>query len=253
VRARLAAERGQPETKEYATQAFSEMGGTSASFRAADNPFSWSLFETYGAYPAVNDRHVTEFFPERFPGGRYYGRTLGVDAFSFEATIAGGDKIYQEMREVALGERPLDHSVFERTLGEHEQLLDIVRAIVGDERRVFAVNVPNRGAVPNLPPDAILELPAVATGRGLRPLQMPDFPGPLAAIICRRLASARLTVEAALTADRRLLVEALLADGCVADPGVARDMAEDLLRAQQAYLPSFSGTCSDRVPQRTTA
>ena len=27
---------------------------------AADNPFSWSLFEQYGAYPAVNDRHVTE-------------------------------------------------------------------------------------------------------------------------------------------------------------------------------------------------
>src|SRR5690606_28083449 len=40
-------------------------------FAAADNPFSWSLFDTYGAYPCCNDRHVSEFFPERFPGGAY--------------------------------------------------------------------------------------------------------------------------------------------------------------------------------------
>jgi alpha-galactosidase len=44
-------------------------GAPSSDFPAANNPFAFSLFETYGAYPAVNDRHVTEFFPERFPNG----------------------------------------------------------------------------------------------------------------------------------------------------------------------------------------
>ena len=44
-----------------------------------ENPFSWSLFERYGAYPSANDRHVVEFFPERFPKGQYKGKTLGVD------------------------------------------------------------------------------------------------------------------------------------------------------------------------------
>jgi alpha-galactosidase len=230
VRARLAEELGElPD----------EMGASSESFRAADNPFSWSLFETYGAYPAVNDRHVTEFFPERFPGGQYYGRTLGVDAFSLEGTIAWGDQIYADMRAQALGEKPLDEEVFERAEGEHEQLLAILHSIEYDERRVFSANLPNRGAVSNLPDDAILELPAAATVTGLRPLQILDFPDPLAAIITRKLTATLLTVEAALAGDRRLFVEALLADGAVTDPEVAREMAEELLEAHRQYLPNF--------------
>ena len=233
VRARLAEERGQPHE-------FPEMGAPSKSFKAADNPFSWSLFETYGAYPAVNDRHVSEFFPGRFPGGRYYGgKTLGVDAFSFEQTIAWGDEDYADMQAQALGEKPLDEQVFERAAGEHEQLIDILRSIERDERRVFSANLPNYGAVPNLPYEAILELPAAATATGLRPLQMRDFPDPLAAIVNRKLAATSLTVEAALNGDRGLFVEALLADGAVTDPEVARKMADELLQAHRQDLVNF--------------
>ncbi len=240
VRARLAEERGQPQDIEMLGQEFPEMGAPSKFFKAADNPFSWSLFETYGAYPAVNDRHVSEFFPERFPGGRYYGgKTLGVDAFSFEDTIAWGDEIYADMQAQALGEKPLDEQVFERAAGEHEQLIDILRSIERDERRVFSANLPNYGAVPNLPYEAILELPASATATGLRPLQMRDLTNPLAAIINRKLAATSLTVEAALHGDRGLFVEALLADGAVTDPEVARNMADELLQAHRQDLGNF--------------
>jgi alpha-galactosidase len=239
VKATLAKERGEPVDPSLLGQGFAEMGQPSEDFKAADNPFSWSLFETYGAYPAVNDRHVTEFFPERFPGGKYYGQTLGVDAFSFEDTIAWGDQIYAEMRSQALGEKPLDEWVFERAAGEHEQLLDILRSMERDERRIFSVNLPNCGAIPNLPDDAILELPAAATATGLRPLQLLDFPAPLAAIVIRKLTAAALTVESALTGSRKLFVEALLADGAVAEPEVAQKMADELLEAHRQYLPNF--------------
>ena len=239
IRARLAEERGEPFDAAALGTLFPERGAPSKAFRAKDNPFSWAFFETCDAYPAVNDRHVVEFFPERFPEGRYYGKTLGVDTFSFEDVIAHGDQIYEEMRAQAAGEVPLDEGVFERSAGEHEQLLDILRSIERDERRVFSANLPNRGAVSNLPDDAILELPAAATATGLRPLQILDFPGRLAAIVARKLAATRLTVEAALSGDRGLFVEALLADGSVVDPGVARRMAEELLEAHRADLPNF--------------
>jgi alpha-galactosidase len=236
---RLAEERGEPHDLEKLRQEFPEIGATSETFKATDNAFSWSLFETYGAYPAVNDRHVVEFFPERFPQGQYYGKTLGVDVFSVEATIAWGDQIYADMQAQALGEKPLDEQIFERSEGEHEQLLDILRAIEHDERRIFSANLPNRGAVPNLPADAVLELPAAATATGLCPLQILGFPDPLAAIVTRKLAATQLTVEAALTGDRRLFVEALLADGSVTDPELARKMADELLEAHRQYLPNF--------------
>lgn len=240
VRAQLAAERGQPNNLAELAQTFPEMGAPSPEFTADANPFSWSLFETYGAYPAVNDRHVVEFFPERFPEGRYYGKTLGVDAYSHERTIRRGDEHYAEMRAQALGQQPLDKQIFERAAGEHEQLTDILRSIAGDKRQIFNVNLPNQGAVPNLPADAILELPAAATATGLRPLQLLDFPDRLAAIVTRKLSAVALTVEAALTGDRQLLVEALLADGAVHDPSIANKLAEELVQVHRQYLPQFA-------------
>lgn len=206
---------------------------------AAENPFSWSLFEAYGAYPSANDRHVVEFFPERFPGGQYQNRTLGVNAYAFEGTIASGDRTYARMRKQASGEEPLDDWIFERAVGEHEQLLNILRALRDDTREIFAVNVPNRGAVPNLPGDAVLEIPAVATGRGLLPVQIHDFSEELAAVVNRRLASTRLTVSAALNGDRECFVEALLLDGAVTDRDTARALAAELLEAHQPNLPNF--------------
>ena len=236
VRTRIEEERRHPSRADGLGQTFAE------GLRAADNPFSWSLFEAYGAYPSANDRHVVEFFPERFPRGAYYGLTLGVDAFSIAEIIAWGDARYEAMRAQAMGETELDQGVFDREVGEHEQLVSILRSIWRDERRVFNVNMPNNGAVPALPDDAILELPAVATATGLRPLQLPDFPDALAGIIARKLAPVGVTVEAALGADRALFAEALLLDGAVTDRAVARSLTEDLLRAQRRYVPRFFPT-----------
>jgi alpha-galactosidase len=235
IREKLAAERRANPSGEskYLGQTFAE------GFAAADNPFSWSLFDAYDAYPAVNDRHVVEFFPERFPGGDYYGLTLGVDAFSHAEIVQWGDGRYDAMRRQALGEDPLDETIFQRSAGEHEQLLYILRSMQRDERKIFSVNMPNVGTVPNLPADAILETPAAATATGLRPLQILDFPDTLAAIITRRIAPVRLTVEAALTGDRKLFVEALLLDGAVSDRSIAEHMGEELLVAHKQYLPQF--------------
>jgi len=240
VRARLAQEQGDSVDVQSLGSQFPEMGAAfSESFPSTENPFSWSLFETYGAYPAANDRHVTEFFPERFPSGTYYGKTLGVDAFSFEGTIEHGDRGYAQMRAQALGEAALDERIFARGAGEHEQLVEILRCLWADERKVFASNVPNRGAIPGLPDDAILELPTVTTATGLRALQMADLSEPLKAILSRKLAATRLTVQAALQGDRRLFVEALLVDGAVQDAQIAEELATELLSAQQTYLPQF--------------
>lgn len=218
---------------------YPKAGNTFNDGAVGSNPFSWSLFQAYGGYPSANDRHVVEFFPERFPKGEYYGMQLGKDAYSLEEVIAWGDNIYADMKAQALGEKPLDSRLLERKVGEHEQLLEILASIEHDERKIFYANLPNEGAVPNLPDDAILELPTVAMAGGMRAIHFDDFPDTLAAVINRKLSGIRLTVEAALTGDRNLFVEALLADGAVSDRKVATAMMNDLLEAHRAYLPNF--------------
>ncbi|GIH28470.1 alpha-galactosidase [Acrocarpospora phusangensis] len=207
--------------------------------KAWHNPFSWEIFQRYGAYPAANDRHVVEFFPERWPGGAYYGKTLGVDAFSVPEILEWGENRYQGMRAQALGQAPLDETIFDRSTGEQEQLIAVIRSIMRDERAMFSVNVPNNGAVPGLPGDAALEIPGVATARGLRPIAVPDLPAPLTAILARRLTSVYLAIEAAMTGSRDLAIEAVIADGAVTDPTAATKLTDALLTEQKRFLPAF--------------
>jgi alpha-galactosidase len=184
---------------------------------------------------------VTEFFPERFRSGAYYGKTLGVDAFSLKEILAWGEERYRTMAREASGDEPISPDLLGRSTGDQEQLLMILRSILRDERVTVSANVPNRGLVPNLPHNAIVEIPSIVTGRGLRPMQVPDLPLPLAALLTRRLAPVELTIEAAMTGDRNLFAEALLLDGAVDDPQVARAMVSDFIAAQAPYLPQFTG------------
>lgn len=204
------------------------------------HPFCWELFERYGAFAAAGDRHVTEFFPERWARGDYFGRKLGVDAFSVPEILEWGEQRYRSMREQATGDTPLDQTAFDRSTGEQEQLIAIIRSILGDRRDIFSCNVINRGVVPGIPQDAAPEVPGVATGRGIRPMYVPDLGTPLTAILNRRLAPVYLAIEAAMSGDRDLVVEAMIADGGVTDPQAATDLTSELLAAQKRFLPNFS-------------
>ena len=212
--------------------------------RLRENPgvggkFCEWLFHSYGAFPAVGDGHVMEFFPERFPDGNCFGRPLGREG-NFEGIIERDDATYANMQAQARGEIPLDESVFQRASGEHTRLLEILQSIAEDGRDMYFANLPNLGAVPNLPNEAVLELTTVATSRGLRTIQIPDFPDTLAAPLIRKIAAASLTVDAALTGSRKLFVEALLADGSMNDPSTAEKLADELLMAHKQYLPLFA-------------
>lgn len=208
--------------------------------RCSDDPFAWSIFERYGVFPVALDRHITEFFPERFPHGQYYGRTLGVDAFSIDGRIALGDTWFDEMLAVARSSDPLPATYFENVPGESEQLLEMMQSLLLDRRHVFSVNMPNNGAVPGMPSEAVLELPAAATGAGFAPLQAQALPPALAAKLLSKIVAIEITVQAALSGRRDLLVEALLADGSLTDPDAATALASDLIDAHRAHLPQFS-------------
>jgi alpha-galactosidase len=203
------------------------------------NPFCWSLFQTYGAYPAPYDRHVIEYFMNRFQDGKYCGKTLGVDILSFEKTILGGDVIYEEMARLGSSPKPLEEKQIAKLAGEHSQFLDILLSMEKDQRKVFSMNLLNDGAVKNLPADAVLEMSTVAGATGFTPLKIPHFSNSLAAIINNRLLCVELMVDAALRGEQRLMVEAMLVDGATPDRKTAEKMSQELIRHHKKYLPQF--------------
>jgi len=206
-----------------------------------DNPFTWELTELFEAFPAVLDRHVTEFFPWLFRGqGSYYGKTLGVESFSFEETIAAGDEGFAEMCDHALSPTPLPANYFDRFGGEHEQVMDIIDSIRHDKRDLYSANLPNTGQVANLPLDAVIECPTISDATGLHPLMLPALTSGLAGTLCNRFQWVETVVDAALTGSRELFIQALLIDGAVDSIAQATRLADDLLEVQADYLPQFA-------------
>ncbi len=201
-----------------------------------DHPFSWHLLQAFGAIPSALDRHVTEFFPQMFGDGAYYGKTLGKDIFSFEGTIAHGDKHYAEMRTYAESTAPLPAEYLERFEGEHEQVIDIIESIRSERGMVYSANLANAGQVPNLPLAAIVESPAIADARGLHPILQPALPTALAGALATRYQWVECIVEAALERSREKFIQALVLDGAVNSFQQAATLADELLAVQQPYL-----------------
>jgi alpha-galactosidase len=94
--------------------------------------------------------------------------------------------------------------------------------------------------VPNLPLEAVVESPAVATGGGIKAIAQRPLPSGIAGTLATRLAWVEAVVEAALEGSRQKFVQALILDGAVTSVEMAEQMADELLAAQAQYLPQFA-------------
>jgi alpha-galactosidase len=102
------------------------------------------------------------------------------------------------------------------------------------------LNIPNRGHIPNLPQDMIIEVPGMISGFGFQGLSFPALPPGIAELCRRELERAELVVDAAVSGDRYLALQAILLDPMVTDIDVARAILEDLLKEFNQYLPQFA-------------
>ncbi len=204
-------------------------------------PFQWELVKRFGAFPAPGDRHLTEFFPSLFKRqGSYYGKTLGVDAYSLEECIETGDTIYAQMREDAYSTKPLTDEYFQQLSGEHEQVVDIIASIRNDSKKSYSVNLPNEGRIPDLPSYAIIETLAAAGKKGLLPDDNISLPPALSAQLATRFMWVETTVEAALQGDREKFIWSLVLDGAVDSLEQAGLLADEFLKAHAEFLPQFN-------------
>lgn len=103
-------------------------------------------------------------------------------------------------------------------------------------------NVVNRGCIANLPADAVVEVPCYADGNGISVPQVGDLPLGAAAVCETNIIVQRLSVEAAVRGDYKLLVQAMMLDpltGAVCDPNEIAQMTDEMLIAGKEYLPQY--------------
>lgn len=103
-------------------------------------------------------------------------------------------------------------------------------------------NVVNHGCITNLPEDAVVEVPCYVDGNGISVPQVGDMPLGAAAVCETNIIVQRLSVEAAVRGDYKLLVQAMMLDpltGAVCDPNEIAQMTDEMLIAGKEYLPQY--------------
>ncbi|HEX2282493.1 MAG TPA: hypothetical protein VHG52_12110 [Thermomicrobiales bacterium] len=213
----------------------------------SDDPYegfqevSARLMELYGYYPSPGDRHVAEFFPfflRQTGDGLGYGLQSGLDMTN--DILASRDERWDRIVDQAEGRSGLNRDLFDESR-EGERVVSIMEAIVMDRPLLeLAVNVRNDGLIPNLPPDAVVEVPGMADGRGVHGIAVGALPEGIAGILAARARQQELTVDAALSGDRALALQALLADPLVPSVETAAAMLDEALEAHVMHLPQFS-------------
>ena len=203
------------------------------------NLFSLELLLRFGAIPSALDRHVTEFFPQFFRSGYYYGQRLGIDAFSFETTIAEGDEIFAAMEKDAFASQALPIGYFQREEGDHELVMDIINAIRDGREYTVSANLPNTGQVPNLPSTAIVESPTITRNGRLQALAQSPLSPALAGTLATRYQWVETIVDSAIEGSRDKFIQALVLDGYIDSFDQATKLADDLLAEHASYLPQF--------------
>ncbi|MFI6831730.1 hypothetical protein ACIBG5_31820 [Kribbella sp. NPDC050241] len=209
-------------------------------------PVSADLLRTFGLYPAPGDRHVSEFFgwylraedgrpadETRLPWGLQGGRDATMEY------IGEKDDLWELLHAQADGKAPLPRTDNQ----EAERLVAIAEAIVsGNEHVELAVNLPNEGKIPNLPPTAVVEVPAVVGAAGITGLGVGALPEGIAAVLTARAQQQEITVRAALTGDRALALQALALDPLVGRLDVATGILDDAIKAHGPLLDRFAET-----------
>jgi 6-phospho-beta-glucosidase len=112
----------------------------------------------------------------------------------------------------------------------------VITAAVRRLKVPLILNVPNRGAIPNLRDDDVVEVTCLTDEHGAHPLAQGSMPPEALAIIDPVKEYERLTVRAAVEGSYDLALKALLVHPLVGSYSVARSILDDYLSAHAEFL-----------------
>jgi alpha-galactosidase len=196
-------------------------------------PLCQAIYNRFGLYPSTDDNHIGEYLayawqacPEEIRGLNWINRMR-------ENRI----KNWQKIHKLIESEEPLN--VTGKLSGE--RAMNIIGGIISNSGHIeLQANLPNKGQIPNLPKEAIVETPAIVNRNGVSPITVGDLPEGIAALVNIQILVQELAVEAGVSGDKDLALQAALADPVVHDMDAGKRAFEDLMEAHVDLLPQFS-------------
>lgn len=128
-----------------------------------------------------------------------------------------------------------------RYSAEHgDYAVGLMGAVISGEPSRFVLNVPNRGAISDLPDDAVVEVPCMLHGREITRQEVGPLPAAVSGLARQMVGHAELAAEAAATGDRGLALRAMMAHPLVHSLSSGQAVLDELLDAHAEDLPQFA-------------
>lgn len=115
----------------------------------------------------------------------------------------------------------------------------LIDSIYNNKKDIQTVNVLNRGTNLDLPCHAVIERNCVIDADGAHPLHIGHTPLKIRGLLQNVKAYEQLTIEAAVFGDYDKALQALTIHPLVNSASVARNILDDILAENKAYLPRF--------------
>ena len=207
---------------------------------AYGNRVKMELFRRYGALAAAGDRHLVEFTnnswflddPEMVRAWH-----CGLITVDFREE----NQRRQIAESIAMAEGTMDVPL----APSGEELVQLLRAILGLETVVSNVNMPNRGQMPGIPEGSIVETNCVFTNGYVKPVTAKPLPAGALALVQRNAANIDLTCEGIRERNLDKLLCAFMNQGLSSkltwEQGEAlfREMCENTREYLAPYYPQF--------------
>jgi alpha-galactosidase len=199
-------------------------------------PLTRRVYDAFGRFPIPGDEHLCEYLPWLSDPLTKPWEKYEVSLYDWERRAQLRGAGHEEIAKMGDGRLPIDHL---RNVCS-EGAVEMIEGIAGASNHYHqAVNLPNEGYITNLPEGAIVEMPGLVSGAGIRGIGVGALPEGIAELCRRELTVVRLCVDAAVQGDRRKALQCLLLDPVVRDLDVARQILGDYLETYREYLPQF--------------
>jgi alpha-galactosidase len=203
--------------------------------------FAADVMALLNVFPVGGDRHLIEFFPHArqatSPRRLPYELQWRSEMIRDNRLKAELNSAPAKMRLKAAGKHPV--WLPDPKQPTPENMGQQIRALRFGPAMMHTINVANRGAVPNLPDWAVIELRAEIGLNGTRPLVIGEMPAQVARWSVAQIYAHELTIDAAAEGSREKAVMAMAADPMIRDFDEAQRVFDAIVKAQGPRMKAF--------------
>lgn len=115
----------------------------------------------------------------------------------------------------------------------------LISSLYNNKGDIQPVNTMNNGAIASIPDDCAVEVSAVITKDGPKPLTMGDLPVAVRGLVQQIKSFERVAAEAGVTGDYKTALLAMCINPLVGSDNLAKQILDEMLEAHKEHLPQF--------------